>query len=276
MTTDETPVLESSQKLFSILEYVIQTGGTGVTNVANATSIAKSTVHLHLQSLQATGHVVKRGNEYHPSLQLFEWGERIRNNSEPYRKGREEINSLAEETNELVNLGVLENGTVRLVHLREVKKAGTDSSASSISTEFTAGSPKVSVLSDGYEHSLGRALNIHATAMGKAMLAEMPRGDVTSIVDLHGLPAHTENTITARDSLFKELEKVRSQGFAEDNEERVDGLSCVGAAICRNDEPVAAVSISGMANQLNGEYKEELARQANNTANMIEVKLSHS
>lgn len=274
--TKNTLELTTTEKQFRVLEYLIQADGDGVTGVADATSLPKSTVHLHLQSLIAVGHVVKRGEEYRPSLQLFEWGERVRNNVEAYRKGREEINSLAAETNELVNLGVVENGKVRLIYIHEVTEDRTDSSTPSISTEFETVAPKVTVLSENYEHAHGKELNIHATAMGKAMLAEMAREEIESIVDNHGLPLHTSNTITTSDRLFRELDTIRSRGFAEDNEEQIDGLYCVGAAVCRNDEPIAAISISGDVNQWNGEYKEELAEKAINTANVIEIKLAHS
>lgn len=276
MAKSDTPPLESSRKLFSILEYLIRTGGAGITDVAEATSLPKSTVHLHLQSLLATGHVVKQGDTYQPSLQLFEWGERVRHNITAYRKGREEVDSLAEESNELVNLGVIENGKVRLVYLREVRGDRSKSSVPSVSTEFKTDTPNRSVLGEDYKHIPGKTLDIHATAMGKAMLAEMPREDVEAIVESHGLPRHTDNTITSTDRLFAELESIQSKGYAKDNEERVDGLRCVAAAICDNDEPVAAVSISALSNQWHGEYSAELADRVMNTANMIEIKLTHS
>lgn len=276
MAKNETPTLESSRKVFSILENVIEAGGGGVTEIADATSLPKSTVHLHLQSLVETGQVVKREGTYHPSLQLFEWGERIRNDIEAYREGHEEIDSLAEETNELVNLGVIEDGRVRLVYLREIEEERTESSVPSISTEFKADAPKVTVLSEDYEHALGKELDVHATAMGKAMLAKMPKEEVESIIDRHGIPQHTENTITSRDCLFEELETIRSRGYAEDREERVNGLQCIGAAICRNDQPMAAISISGPTKQWNGEHKVDLADRVMNTANVIEIKLTHS
>lgn len=276
MPESDAPPLESSRKLFSILEHLVQTGGAGITDIARATSLPKSTVHLHLQSLLATGHAVKDSDTYRPSLELFEWGERVRYGIAPYRKGRAEVNSLAEKTNELVNLGVIENGKVRLVYLREISGGGSDSSAPSVSTEFEADTPDRSVLGEDYKHTPGRTLDIHATAMGKAMLAEMPREEVEAVVDAQGLPRHTDRTITSADRLFEELEEIRSEGYAEDDEERVDGLCCVAAAICDSDGPAAAVSVSVLSKQWYGEYSTELAERVTNTANMIEIKLTHS
>ncbi|MEF8851234.1 MAG: IclR family transcriptional regulator [Haloarculaceae archaeon] len=276
MPESDTPPVESSRKLFSVLEHLVQTGGAGPTDIARRTSLPKSTVHLHLQSLLATGHAVKDGDVYRPSLELLELGERVRYGIAAYRKGRAEVDSLAEETNELVNLGVIENGKVRLVYLREVSGGGSDSSAPSVSTEFEADTSDRSVLGEDYKHTPGRTLDIHATAMGKAMLAEMSREEVEAVVDSHGLPRHTDRTITSADRLFEELETVQSRGYAEDDEERVDGLRCVAAAISDPDGPVAAVSVSALSNQWYGEYSTELANRVMNTANMIEIKLTHS
>lgn len=275
MSTNDAPPVESSEKLFRILERLVETGGSGVTELAEATSIPKSTVHLHLQSLREAGYVVRSNGTYRPSFRLLELGDRTRQTHEVYRAGREEVDALARETNELVNLGVLENGKVRLVYLREVEGDASHNPLS-VSTEFEATGPRVSVLDESYEHAPGKALDVHATAMGKAILAELPTEEVKRILDDHGLPRHTERTVTDRDELFEELETVRPAGYAVDDGCRVDGLCCVAAAISRGDEPVAAVSISGVADRLNGEYREQLANRVVDIAGVIEIKLAHS
>ena len=269
----DTTTLQSPKKLFTILEYVIESGGAGVTEVATETGLAKSTVHLHLQTLTDLGHVVRRDNGYHPSLQLFEWGERIRNGIEAYRRGREEVDSLAERTAELVNFGIVENSTVRLVYLRQGEEAQHRSSDASVSTEFTSDAPNVRTISENYQHALGEELPMHATAMGKAILAELPDSSVSEIIERSGLHPYTKNTISSRDELFDELEKVRSQGFAEDDEERAEGVRCIGSSICQGKEPVAALSVSVRAERLQGEYKVEIARKVIDTSNMIEIEL---
>jgi DNA-binding IclR family transcriptional regulator len=267
--------MQSSAKQFRILERLVETGGEGVTELAEATSIPKSTVHLHLQSLRDAGYVVSAEGTYRPSFRLLELGDRTRQNHGVYRSGRDEVDTLARETSELVNLGVIESGKVRLVYLREVEGDGAHDPLS-VSTEFEATRSRVSVLDESYEHVPGKALDMHATAMGKAILAGLSTEAVHQVVDEHGLPRHTEKTVTSRDRLFEELEGVRSEGYAVDDGGRVDGLCCVAAAISRNDEPVAAVSISGLADRLNGEYREQLANRVMNTASVIEIKLAHS
>jgi DNA-binding IclR family transcriptional regulator len=275
MSENDTPPVQSSEKLFRILERLVESGGHGVTALAEATGLPKSTVHLHLQSLREAGYVIKAGETYRPSFRLLELGDQTRQNHDVYRAGREEVDTLARETNELVNLGVPEGGAVRLIYLREVD-GETAHDPLSVSTEFEATRSRASVLSESYEHVPGKALDMHATAMGKAILAELSIEEVDSIVDQHGLPRHTDRTITSRDRLFEELESIHEKGFAVDAECRVDGLCCVAAAVTRGGEPVAAVSISGLADRLNGEYREQLANHVTDTAGVIEIKLAHS
>ncbi|WP_438268485.1 IclR family transcriptional regulator domain-containing protein [Halocatena marina] len=49
----------------------------------------------------------------------------------------------------------------------------------------------------------------HNTSLGNTTLTNLPREHVMEIFDRHGMPASTENTITDRDEIFDELERVR-------------------------------------------------------------------
>lgn len=276
MDVDDTPVIESTQKLFKVLEQVIAKGGAGVTEIAEETSLAKSTTHLHLQSLIGTGYVIKRDDVYYPSLRLFEWGEKVRNGIQVYIKGREEVNNLVNEVEGVAKLGVLEGTSVRLAYVNENTDSATESSAKSISTEFNAEPPRGVEYGGEYRNLLGKEMGVHATAIGKSILAEMSTDAVESVLDEHGLPQNTANTITDEDALFEELERIRDQGYAIDSEEWTEGLSCIGAAITPEDRPVGGVSISGPDGRMDGELADEIARRVLNTTNMIEVRLAHT
>jgi len=276
MGTEDTEVIQSSQKLFSVLEQVITQRGAGVTEIADETSLAKSTIHLHLQSLLENGYVVKRGERYHPSLRIFKLGEDVRNGVEIYHRGREEIDNLVGKTPGIAKLGVLEDNEVRVVHVNKTTGEDFESSVVSISTEFSAESSQVIKQRREYRDLLGKVIDIHATAIGKALLAEMPRELIDSIVEERGLTARTENTITDKSALFDELEEIRNQGYAEDIEEATEGLCCVGTSISEGGRPIGGVSVSVSADRMDGDTNEELSRKILNTANMIEVKLNHS
>ena len=101
---------------------------------------------------------------------------------------------------------------------------------------------------------VGGRVAMVASGVGKAVLATYSNEDVSAIIHHHGMPRLTEKSIVRPSDLFKELEKIRRQGFALDDEEACMGLRCI-AAVVYNDcaEPLAAISVSGMTSRLTDE-----------------------
>lgn len=77
---------------------------------------------------------------------------------------------------------------------------------------------------------VGRTLPAYATALGKALLAELTDDEVARLVP-ESLPAMTTNTITSREQLLVQLAAVRQSGYASESEEGTLGVRCVGAAV---------------------------------------------
>lgn len=77
---------------------------------------------------------------------------------------------------------------------------------------------------------VGRTLPAHATALGKALLAELTDAEVTGLLPA-ALPALTEHTRTSRAKLLTELGQVRSAGYATEHEEGTPGIGCAAAAV---------------------------------------------
>jgi IclR family acetate operon transcriptional repressor len=90
---------------------------------------------------------------------------------------------------------------------------------------------------------VGRRAGVHCTAVGKAMLADLPEKDALALVRRSGMPAYTANTITALPEMLAELRKVRQQGYALDNGEQEDGVRCVAVTV-PGGKIRAAISIS--------------------------------
>jgi DNA-binding IclR family transcriptional regulator len=91
----------------------------------------------------------------------------------------------------------------------------------------------------------GRVLPPHCSAMGKAITAFQPRERADRMLEVYGLNARTEHTITDRQKLFAQLEEVRRTGVACDREESIRGGICFGAAVRPEGKPVvAAISVS--------------------------------
>jgi len=98
---------------------------------------------------------------------------------------------------------------------------------------------------------IGARAPLHITAVGKLFLLEDGAEGVKAYADRTGLPAFTKNTLRGLPALERELDRVRRQGYAIDNEEAELGVRCIGAGI-RDDTGalVAGLSVSSPAERM--------------------------
>ena len=124
----------------------------------------------------------------------------------------------------------------------------------------------------------GKRIYLHGAALGKAILAHLPTERVDTIVQRHGLPALTENTITDRDVLAQELADIRKRGIAFDDGERLNGLRSVGAAILGPDgEVLGAISVAGPTSRLRDDrFRKELPDVVRSAVNVIDLNFNYS
>lgn len=246
--------ITATRTSLQIVEALKRLDGAGVTAVAKDLEMTKSTVHNHLRTLEDEGYITNEDNIYRVGLRFLELGEYKRNRMDIYRKARPEVTSLAEKTGEMANAAVEEHG--KGVYITRAE--GTEA-----------------VTVDTYA---GKRVNLHCTALGKTILAELPEQRVDDIIDTHGLPARTENTITDREALNSELAEIRKQGYAYDREERLSGLRCVAAPVVPEDgEIVAALSVSGPTTRIKGDrFHKDIPELLRSAANVIEINLTYS
>ncbi|WP_284011423.1 IclR family transcriptional regulator [Haloarcula pelagica] len=250
----EENTITATRTSLRIVEALKRLDGAGLTTVANDLGIAKSTVHNHLQTLVDEGYITNEGGVYRVGLRFLELGEYKRNRMDIYETARPEVASLAEKTGEMANAAVEEHGQGVYITRAE----GTEA-----------------VTVDTYA---GKRVKLHCTALGKTILAELPEERVDEILDTHGLPARTENTITDRAELKAELDDVRERGYAYDREERLPGLRCVAAPVVpEGGDIVAALSVSGPTTRIEGDlFHEEIPELLRSAANVVEINLVYS
>lgn len=110
---------------------------------------------------------------------------------------------------------------------------------------------------------IGKDAPMHSTGSGKILLSTMTPGRLQSIIDQYGLPRLTHKTITRKEDLLLELDKIRQQGYATDDEECELGHRCVSVPLYDYTGTVAAaVSAFDSAERLTDEYIETVALPA--------------
>jgi DNA-binding IclR family transcriptional regulator len=117
---------------------------------------------------------------------------------------------------------------------------------------------------------IGTRAPLHITAVGKVFLAADEPEKSAEYIRRSGLPRYTERTLTDPATLMRELEVIRRNGYAFDNEEAEKGVSCIGAGIF-NDEGrlVAGLSVSAPSDRLNRGWAGKLKETAENISRAI-------
>ncbi len=244
--------IDAVETSFALLEHLKESEGAGVTEIARELGVAKSTAHAHLSTLQSLGYVTREGDTFGVALRFLDLGNAARERSTLHRVGREKANEIAAETGEKVWILAEEHG--RGIHLHLA------SGEQSVRTYARTGQPNY----------------LHQLAGGKAILAWLPDERVEAIIERHGLPARTEETITDQERLFEELERIRERGFARNDGESISGLRAVGAPITNADGvAIGALSLSGPAKRLRGDrFDEEIPHLLLGSANEIEINMT--
>jgi IclR family acetate operon transcriptional repressor len=201
-----------------------QDGGLALSEVARTVGLAVSTTHRLLSTLQQEGFVrfdEERG-VWTVGVQAFIVGSAFLRARELTAVAKPVMRRLMERSGETVNLAVEDRGEAIYVAQVECRK-----------------------MMRAIARPGGRAM-MHASGVGKALLAAMGTEEAERVAAMHGLPAETSKTIRSVDGLRAELEQVRRRGYAVDDEENAVGLRCVAAAIYDEyAQPVAALSLSG-------------------------------
>jgi len=93
---------------------------------------------------------------------------------------------------------------------------------------------------------IGADVSLHASAAGKLALAELERDELEAWLLRHPLVQFTQSTVTDRQALPAELERVRRRGWAEIVDELEDGLTSLAVPVRAGDDAlVAIIGISG-------------------------------
>ncbi|MBZ5497386.1 MAG: IclR family transcriptional regulator [Acidobacteriia bacterium] len=220
--------VEAVAKALDVLEVFSGSEELALNEICRRVGLSKSRTFRLLHTLAERGYIDRcaDGSRYRLGAKLFERASNLRRDlkqlAQPFMR------RLHERFNETVNLGVLSDEEVLYIDILETSRP----------FRMTA--------------TVGCRMPASLTAMGKAMLARLPREnpgapDARPASGLHR---------SQRRMLKQELARVRRRGYAVDNEQNERGVACIGAAILdAAGRPVAALSVSGPAYRILAEKK---------------------
>ena len=239
-------------RTLEIIETLRELQTAGVTEIAETADLPKSSVYNHLGTLEERGYIVKDDGTYELGLRFLPLGDAARRRRSVYGIARSPVKQLALETGINAYLSVEERGQATVIYRH-------------LENEINIG-------------PIGTTVPLTTSSMGKAILAEYSEERVEEIVDRHGLPKMTEDSIVDRDVLRKELDRIRERGYALDRGEHVKRLRGVGAAVLGPGGRICgAVSVAGPERRFRGEFfEEELPEAVLDATNVVELKLMES
>ncbi len=209
----------------------------GVTQISGQLGCHKSSISRILATLLVHGFVEKNSQtgKYRLGVKLIELGHRALRHFDLKEWARPFLEDLAERTGEIVHLSILDKNEI--VYLDKIGRE----QLLTVSTRVGGRHPA------------------HSSAMGKVLLSGLSEERLSETLALAPLGRFTANTITEVPRLIKELDKVRRQGFAIDNEESFAGIRCVAAPVKNpRGEVIAAISTTVPKQRMGRERMREL------------------
>jgi IclR family transcriptional regulator, KDG regulon repressor len=123
---------------------------------------------------------------------------------------------------------------------------------------------------------VGRRMRVHATSVGKALVAHIPQERLEKMLAERAMEKRTPKTITTVTRLLKELERVRAQGYAVDDEENNLGARCVGAPIFNQHGIIeASLGLSGTIHEVNVQTMPRILEALKDAARHISMQLGY-
>jgi DNA-binding IclR family transcriptional regulator len=254
MNAANTRSVPSLERSLLILEALAKSAnGLTLSQLARQLAVPKSSLHCLLLTFERGGylHRDEPSGRFRFGLKLYGLANMAFTGLAPRRLAMPFLHALAQKTRLTTHLAILEQSEAVLVEKIE-----------------PLGMPRLATW-------IGKRMDLHCTALGKALISTLPDADFDRLLQGRGLLRHNENTITSVKRLKEHVAQVRRQGYAVDDEEEEIGTRCIGCPVVdTSGMAVAAISIAGTTAQLEPDRLGALASEVKRTADGIAAQLA--
>ena len=242
--------VSSVQKCFRAVEVLSEHKGIGVSKLAASVGMDRSAVFRFLSTLKDLGYVTEENAQYRLSYKIFEFGMRWANSIEIKKHAAPYMFELSKLYNETVNLGMLVNNTV--IYIEKIE------ASANLRTDLVV----------GYRFAL------YCTALGKAILANLPEDMRSRLIEEMEIAPLCPNTITDKEKLLEHLEEIKQIGYAIDLQEFDPHIVCVAAPVFTySDYPIHAISLAGPVSRMPSERTIQIGQDLVKICNRLSMQL---
>ncbi|MEI2741715.1 MAG: DNA-binding transcriptional regulator KdgR [Candidatus Competibacter sp.] len=210
-------------RVFSILTALGERKDTRISELSLRLAMPKATVYRFLQTMQSLGFVRQdiESERYGLTMKVFELGSKALQHLDLISLAKRRMDVLSDKTSETIHLGVLMDNEVIYIHKIDAK------------------------YSIGMYSKIGKRAPIHATAMGKALLAWEAPERRDAIISEIAFTRFRETSISSPAQFLEELARTRQQKYGLDYEEFEKHMVCIAAPVFDHlNSVVAALSIT--------------------------------
>jgi IclR family acetate operon transcriptional repressor len=242
--------VQSLDRAFAILEAMADAGGViGLSQLAEKADLPLATIHRLVRTLVNLGYVRQEDSrQYSLGAQLMRLSDTASKRVRVWTRAA--MSAAVAELGESVNLAVLDADEI--VYVAQVQPSAN------FMRMFT---------------EVGFRTAPHATAVGKAILADYPEDEVVAMLERTGMQRHTDRTLVTPQEFLTELAEVRRLGYAVDDGEQEIGVRCIGVAVPGTPQPMA-LSMSGPSARVDDELVARAHRVLGEAATEIRAVLS--
>ena len=230
----------------------------GLVDIADELKLSRSTTHRYVITLFALGYLEQGASrKYRLGLRVTDLGMAALNSTGLREHAHPYLEELRGETSYTVNLAVRDGSEI--VYVDRARS-------------FRRGQSKMDL-----DLRPGSRLAAYCTAMGKVLLANLPEREQSELLASMKLTKQGPNTITSKNALRVELEQIREEGFAVNDQELTEGLHAIAVPV-RDDarKVVAAVNLVAQASMISlEELVDTLGPHLVSTADRISAQLGY-